>query len=136
MWPCSSPQVSGGARRRGQTTRATHASSPAPSPAAHHHHHPHSPNGNSSSSSSTDNRAHPTPATSKPQLKSALQAGGPALEAFDILSHPRLQEATGMLPRKVGWWEGVEPPRDELRRLRWAMSLPDAYPRKKPKGNF
>ncbi|KAI1481427.1 hypothetical protein F4774DRAFT_50348 [Daldinia eschscholtzii] len=58
------------------------------------------------------------------------------LEAASILSHPRLQQVTGLHPRKLAWWKGVHPPRDELERLQWVMSLPDAYPVKRPKGNF
>ncbi|KAI0593806.1 hypothetical protein F4775DRAFT_596873 [Biscogniauxia sp. FL1348] len=86
--------------------------------------------------SSTDDRVHTTAATTKHQPKPVLQTEGPDLEACNILSHPRLQQATGMLPRKLGWWEGVEPPHDELMRLQWTMSLPDTYPQKKPRGNF
>ncbi|KAI1206151.1 uncharacterized protein F4807DRAFT_239264 [Annulohypoxylon truncatum] len=58
------------------------------------------------------------------------------LEAAAILSNPRLRQVTGLHPRKASWWKGVHPPMDELIRLQWVMSLPDAYPVKRPKGNF
>ncbi|KAI8958191.1 hypothetical protein F5Y11DRAFT_51319 [Daldinia sp. FL1419] len=58
------------------------------------------------------------------------------LEPEAILSNPRLQQVTGLHPRKVSWWKAVHPPIDELARLQWAMSLPDAYPAKRPKGNY
>ncbi|KAI5917975.1 hypothetical protein F4810DRAFT_610024 [Camillea tinctor] len=122
----SSPQAPS-ARRRGQTTRAHD-----PSATAHHHHH--HPTSSSSSSRTHTTATKPTNTAPAPKNQTPLQAGG--LEVRDILSHPRLQQATGMLPRKVGWWEGLELSRDELSRLQWAMSLPDVYPRKKPKGNF
>ncbi|KAI1759055.1 hypothetical protein GGR53DRAFT_180061 [Hypoxylon sp. FL1150] len=58
------------------------------------------------------------------------------LEAATILSNPRLRQVTGLHPRKAMWWTGVQPPLDELARLQWVMSLPDAYPVKRPKGNL
>ncbi|KAI0385537.1 hypothetical protein F5Y04DRAFT_187354 [Hypomontagnella monticulosa] len=64
------------------------------------------------------------------------QRHGRPLEAANILTHPRLQQATGLHPRKLSWWSGLRPPKDELIRLQWAMSLPDRYPAKRPKGNF
>ncbi|KAI2624598.1 hypothetical protein GGS26DRAFT_204644 [Hypomontagnella submonticulosa] len=64
------------------------------------------------------------------------QYHGRPLEAASILTHPRLQQATGLHPRKLSWWRGVRPPKDELIRLQWAMSLPDRYPAKRPRGNF
>ncbi|KAI1091174.1 hypothetical protein F5B19DRAFT_286811 [Rostrohypoxylon terebratum] len=64
------------------------------------------------------------------------QYPGRPLEAASILSNPRLQQVTGLLPRKAARWNGMRPPIDELIRLQWVMSLPDQYPVKRPKGNF
>ncbi|KAI1381247.1 hypothetical protein F4677DRAFT_440461 [Hypoxylon crocopeplum] len=61
---------------------------------------------------------------------------GRPLEAAAILSNPRLQQVTGLHPRRVSWWSGIRPPIDELSRLQWAMGIPDTYPVKRPKGNF
>ncbi|KAI0880107.1 uncharacterized protein GGS22DRAFT_99870 [Annulohypoxylon maeteangense] len=58
------------------------------------------------------------------------------LEPASILSNPRLRQVTGMHPRKACWWNGMHLPKDELIRLQWAMTLPDVYPAKRPKGNF
>ncbi|KAK6955672.1 hypothetical protein Daesc_003315 [Daldinia eschscholtzii] len=96
-------------------------------------------NGVRASPSKTASKSMPTTRES-----SAGRTGSPAgqpqygqpLEAASILSHPRLQQVTGLHPRKLAWWKGVHPPRDELERLQWVMSLPDAYPVKRPKGNF
>ncbi|KAI1653666.1 hypothetical protein F4813DRAFT_247735 [Daldinia decipiens] len=75
-----------------------------------------------------------------PTGRTGLHTGQPyhgqSLEAASILSHPRLQQVTGLHPRKVSWWKGAHPPRDELARLQWVMNLPDTYPVKRPKGNF
>ncbi|KAI1506757.1 hypothetical protein F5X99DRAFT_404115 [Biscogniauxia marginata] len=123
--PPQSSQFSRG-RRHGQTAQAytTQATSPKQS----------SPPSCRASSSRAHTAA--TAAAAATTSKTQPLQSGPALTAKDILSHPRLQQATGMLPRKLRWWQGVEPPRDELVRLAWVMSLPDTYPRKKPKGNF
>ncbi|KAI1400722.1 hypothetical protein F4819DRAFT_359960 [Hypoxylon fuscum] len=64
------------------------------------------------------------------------QQHGRPLEAAAILNNPRLQQVTGLHPRKASWWNGMQPPRDELARLQWVMSLPDLYPVKRPRGNF
>ncbi|KAI0843616.1 hypothetical protein F5Y06DRAFT_7588 [Hypoxylon sp. FL0890] len=64
------------------------------------------------------------------------QLSGRPLEAASILNNPRLQQVTGLHPRKLSWYSGLQPPRDELMRLRWVMNLPDPYPVKRPKGNF
>ncbi|KAI2602627.1 hypothetical protein GGR54DRAFT_491063 [Hypoxylon sp. NC1633] len=64
------------------------------------------------------------------------QHRGQPLEAASILNNPRLQQVTGLHPRKLSSWAGVRPPIDELARLQWAMSLPDVYPVKRPRGNF
>ncbi|KAI0901366.1 hypothetical protein F4806DRAFT_191457 [Annulohypoxylon nitens] len=64
------------------------------------------------------------------------QYPGRPLEAASILNNPRLQQVTGLLPRKAARWNGMRPPIDELIRLQWVMSLPDQYPVKRPKGNF
>ncbi|KAI1457920.1 hypothetical protein F4805DRAFT_160432 [Annulohypoxylon moriforme] len=58
------------------------------------------------------------------------------LEAASILNNPRLQQVTGMHPRKASWWNGMHLPIDELIRLQWAMNLPDVYPVKRPRGNL
>jgi len=41
-----------------------------------------------------------------------------------------------MKPHKLAAFNEARLPGDELVRLRWAMSLPDVYPVKRPKGNF
>ncbi|KAI0112770.1 hypothetical protein F4776DRAFT_339939 [Hypoxylon sp. NC0597] len=64
------------------------------------------------------------------------QPHGRPLEAAAILNNPRLQQVTGVHPRKLSSYSGVQPSRDELMRLQWVMSLPDPYPVKRPKGNF
>ncbi|KAI1388570.1 uncharacterized protein F4822DRAFT_250359 [Hypoxylon trugodes] len=61
---------------------------------------------------------------------------GPQLEAASILNNPRLRQVTGLPTHKLARWNGMRPPRDELLRLRWALSFPDVYPVKRPKGNF
>ncbi|KAI1412315.1 hypothetical protein F5Y13DRAFT_45961 [Hypoxylon sp. FL1857] len=61
---------------------------------------------------------------------------GRPLEAASILNNPRLQQVTGLHPRKLSWYSGLQPSRDELMRLQWVMNLPDPYPVKRPKGNF
>ncbi|XXG97451.1 hypothetical protein Hte_003752 [Hypoxylon texense] len=58
------------------------------------------------------------------------------LSAAAILSNPRLRQVTGLHPRKAMWWNGLQPPPEELARLQWALNLPDAYPVKRPKGNY
>ncbi|KAI1471691.1 uncharacterized protein F4812DRAFT_188709 [Daldinia caldariorum] len=102
---------------------------------------PASPRGNGAQASPSTSASKTTPKTSETRSgrtgspTGQLQHGQP-LEAASILSHPRLQQVTGLHPRKLGWWKGVHPPRDELERLKWVMSLPDTYPIKRPKGNF
>ncbi|KAI8630729.1 hypothetical protein F5Y19DRAFT_473846 [Xylariaceae sp. FL1651] len=59
-----------------------------------------------------------------------------ALKAKDILKHPRLQQVTGFLPRNAKLWKDRELPADELSRLAWAMTLPEPFPSKRPRGNF
>ncbi|KAI1084892.1 hypothetical protein F5B20DRAFT_224370 [Whalleya microplaca] len=59
-----------------------------------------------------------------------------ALDAAAILNNPRLRQVTGLQTRKSGWWSNVKPPKEELARLQWVMSLPDTYPTKRPKGNY
>ncbi|KAI1132600.1 hypothetical protein F5Y10DRAFT_197449 [Nemania abortiva] len=58
------------------------------------------------------------------------------LRTKDILKSPRLQEVTGLLPRKLNLLGDVEIPPDELYRLAWAMTLPEPFPSKRPRGNF
>ncbi|KAI1780746.1 hypothetical protein F4818DRAFT_15297 [Hypoxylon cercidicola] len=67
---------------------------------------------------------------------SGQSQGSRPLEAAAILSNPRLRQVTGLHPRKASWWNGLQPPSEELARLQWVMSLPDVYPIKRPKGNF
>ncbi|KAI1802351.1 hypothetical protein F4811DRAFT_405344 [Daldinia bambusicola] len=96
-------------------------------------------NGAHASSSKTASKTTPkTPETRSGKTSSPTGHlhHGPPLEAASILSNPRLQQVTGLHPRRLGWWKGVHPPRDELQRLQWVMSLPDTYPIKRPKGNF
>ncbi|GAW24897.1 hypothetical protein ANO14919_144920 [Xylariales sp. No.14919] len=52
----------------------------------------------------------------------------------DILKHPQLQKVTGVLPRKVDLWDDRELPPDEIYRLAWAMTLPEPFPVKRPRG--
>ncbi|KAI0517238.1 hypothetical protein F5B22DRAFT_114815 [Xylaria bambusicola] len=58
----------------------------------------------------------------------------PALRTRDILRSPRLQQVTGILPRKADLWADRELPPDELYRLAWAMRLPEPFPAKRPRG--
>ncbi|KAI0972866.1 hypothetical protein F4678DRAFT_31072 [Xylaria arbuscula] len=51
-----------------------------------------------------------------------------------ILSSPRLQRVTGLLPRNIDLWADREFPPSELRRLAWAMTLPEPFPRRRPRG--
>ncbi|KAI1287190.1 hypothetical protein F5Y03DRAFT_124409 [Xylaria venustula] len=51
-----------------------------------------------------------------------------------ILNCPRLQQVTGLLPRNIDLWAERELPPSELRRLAWAMTLPEPFPRKRPRG--
>ncbi|KAI3319158.1 hypothetical protein HD806DRAFT_295379 [Xylariaceae sp. AK1471] len=72
-----------------------------------------------------------------PELRSSSQQQTPpALKARDILKHPRLQQVTGLLPGKASLWGDKELPPDELYRLAWAMTLPETFPSKRPRGNF
>ncbi|KAI4866556.1 hypothetical protein F4820DRAFT_245779 [Hypoxylon rubiginosum] len=99
----------------------------------------------SGSKSSTPAQSHKsiTTATKSVQTRSSSHistSGQPQhsrpLEAAAILSNPRLRQVTGLHPRKASWWNGLQPPADELARLQWVMSLPDVYPVKRPKGNY
>ncbi|OTA88618.1 hypothetical protein M434DRAFT_122708 [Hypoxylon sp. CO27-5] len=65
-----------------------------------------------------------------------VQHAGRPLEAAAILNDPRLKQVTGVHPRKLSSYSGLQPSRDELMRLQWVMNLPDPYPVKRPKGNF
>ncbi|KAI0804969.1 hypothetical protein GGR55DRAFT_309229 [Xylaria sp. FL0064] len=60
----------------------------------------------------------------------------PPLRTKDILSSPRLQQVTGLLPSKVDLWADRELPPDELYRLAWAMTLPEPFPMKRPRGEI
>ncbi|KAI0102482.1 hypothetical protein GGR51DRAFT_562655 [Nemania sp. FL0031] len=80
----------------------------------------------------------------EPERHSQRPASGPSdqkkpprpLRTRDILKNPRLQEVTGLLPRKLNLLGDVEIPPDELYRLAWAMTLPEPFPSKRPRGNF
>jgi hypothetical protein len=85
--------------------------------------------------SSTESQHRPRHQGSSPKSRTQQQAP-PALEAKDILKHPRLQQVTGLLPGKVNLWSDRELPPDELYRLAWAMTLPETFPSKRPRGNF
>ncbi|KAI6093037.1 hypothetical protein F4821DRAFT_253784 [Hypoxylon rubiginosum] len=85
----------------------------------------------------TATRSAPTRSSSHNNTSAQAQAqNGRPLEAAAILSNPRLRQVTGLHPRKATWWNGVQPPLDELARLQWVMSLPDVYPVKRPKGHL
>ncbi|KAI2611332.1 uncharacterized protein GGS25DRAFT_191219 [Hypoxylon fragiforme] len=83
----------------------------APNPPKNHHHHHH-------------------------QEQQHQQSRGRPLEAAAILGNPRLQQITGLHPHKLAWLQAMQPPRAELERLQWALSLPEPYPKKRPRGNF
>ncbi|KAI0911720.1 hypothetical protein F4823DRAFT_270477 [Ustulina deusta] len=59
-----------------------------------------------------------------------------ALRTRDIITNPRLQQVTGILPRKVDLWADRELPPEELYRLAWAMRLPEPFPAKRPRGEI
>ncbi|KAI8955789.1 hypothetical protein F4801DRAFT_175938 [Xylaria longipes] len=65
---------------------------------------------------------------------STQQQALPGLRTVDILNNPRLQQVTGLLPRKVDTWSDRVLPPDELYRLAWAMALPEPFPSKRPQG--
>ncbi|KAI2467460.1 hypothetical protein F4781DRAFT_308811 [Annulohypoxylon bovei var. microspora] len=108
----------------------------------------------SSSSSSSSSKGKHSPQLPKPEKTIAApkpdghkgrrsyesiprsQHYGRPLEIASLLNNPRLQQVTGLHPRRTSWWNGTQPPIDELARLQWVMSLPDTYPGKRPKGNF
>ncbi|OTA53327.1 hypothetical protein K449DRAFT_221387 [Hypoxylon sp. EC38] len=105
-----------------------------------------------SSSSSSSSRGKTSPQVKSSQTagtKQSRQSGrisydnipkgqhpGRPLEAAAILNDPRLKQVTGVHPRKLSSYSGLQPSRDELMRLQWVMNLPDPYPVKRPKGNF
>lgn len=60
----------------------------------------------------------------------------PPLKTRDILRNPRLQQVTGIFPGKADLWSGRELPPNELSRLAWAMTLPEPFPFKRPRGEF
>ncbi|KAI0392710.1 hypothetical protein F5Y17DRAFT_340821 [Xylariaceae sp. FL0594] len=60
----------------------------------------------------------------------------PKLRTMDVLTCPRLEEATGFLPDKAKSWRDLEVPPDELEKIIWAMSLPDLWPATRPRGNY
>ncbi|KAI0539358.1 hypothetical protein GGR58DRAFT_237562 [Xylaria digitata] len=64
------------------------------------------------------------------------QQAFPGLRTRDILTNRRLQQVTGFLPRKVDLWDDREIPPDELDRLEWAMTLPEPFPTKRPRGEL
>ncbi|KAI1426347.1 hypothetical protein F5Y12DRAFT_713343 [Xylaria sp. FL1777] len=64
------------------------------------------------------------------------EKGFPALRTRDIIKSPRLQQVTGLLPRKVDLWADRVLPPEELYRLAWAMALPEPFPTKRPRGEI
>lgn len=60
----------------------------------------------------------------------------PPLNTRDLLRSPRLQQVTGIFPGKADLWSGRELPPHELNRLAWAMTLPEPFPTKRPRGEL
>ncbi|KAI0425621.1 hypothetical protein F5Y09DRAFT_95381 [Xylaria sp. FL1042] len=83
--------------------------------------------------STTESQRYPRSSELAPRIQ---QRPFPPLRTRDILSCPRLQQVTGLLPRKVDLWADRELPPDELYRLAWAMALPEQFPMKRPRGEI
>ncbi|KAI1157609.1 hypothetical protein F5B18DRAFT_154022 [Nemania serpens] len=74
-----------------------------------------------------DSKPGPSDQTQTPSLQ--------ALRTRDILRNPRLQQITGVRPGRLNLAGVAELPPEELRRLAWAMSLPEPFPFKRPRGD-
>ncbi|KAI0147135.1 hypothetical protein GGR57DRAFT_267024 [Xylariaceae sp. FL1272] len=98
-------------------------------------------NSHSQVSQSKNRRSRSNPTTSngsnhKPPTPKKPSPQPPKLKAKDVLKNPRVQQVTGLLPAKVSLWNDRELPPAELYRLAWAVTLPEPFPRKRPRGNF